>query len=72
VKIDAAFASLAQAPTAALFVGNDYFFNSRITQLVALEAQYAVPTELCICSAGGEMIGPPPGDCAPVVNGGLT
>ena len=43
-EIDAAFASLAQARTGALFVPNDIFFNDRITQLVALAARYAVPT----------------------------
>jgi putative ABC transport system substrate-binding protein len=44
VEIDAAFASMAQARTGALFVPNDIFFNDRITQLVALAARYAVPT----------------------------
>jgi putative tryptophan/tyrosine transport system substrate-binding protein len=43
-EIDAAFVSLVQARTGALFVGNDLFFNSRIEQLVALAARYAIPT----------------------------
>jgi ABC-type uncharacterized transport system substrate-binding protein len=43
-EIDAAFVSLAQARTGALLVGNDLFFNSRIEQLVALAARYAIPT----------------------------
>jgi hypothetical protein len=37
-EIDAAFASLVQAPTGALFVGNDFLFNSRIEQVTALTA----------------------------------
>jgi ABC-type uncharacterized transport system substrate-binding protein len=43
-EIDAAFVSLAQARTGALFVGNDVLFNSRIEKLVALAARYAIPT----------------------------
>jgi putative ABC transport system substrate-binding protein len=43
-EIDAAFARLAQARTAALLVSNDYFFNSRPSQLVALAARYKIPT----------------------------
>jgi putative ABC transport system substrate-binding protein len=43
-EIDAAFVSLVQAQTAALLIGNDAFFNSRIEQLVALAARYAIPT----------------------------
>jgi putative tryptophan/tyrosine transport system substrate-binding protein len=42
-EIDAAFVSLVQARTGALFVGNDAFFNSRIEQLVALAARHAIP-----------------------------
>jgi putative tryptophan/tyrosine transport system substrate-binding protein len=33
-----------QARSGALLVGVDYFLNSRITQVVALAARYAVPT----------------------------
>jgi putative tryptophan/tyrosine transport system substrate-binding protein len=43
-EIDAAFVSLIQERTGALLVGNDLFFNSRIEQLVALAARYAIPT----------------------------
>src|SRR6516162_7087666 len=43
-EIDAAFVSLVQARTGALFVGNDAFLNSRIEQLVALAARHAIPT----------------------------
>jgi putative ABC transport system substrate-binding protein len=43
-EIDAAFASLAQARTGALLVGNEAFFNSRIEQIVALAARHAIPT----------------------------
>jgi putative ABC transport system substrate-binding protein len=43
-EIDAAFARLAQARTAALLVSNDYFFNSHPSQLVALAARYKIPT----------------------------
>ena len=39
-EIDAAFVSLVQARTAALLIGNDAFFNSRIEQLVALAARH--------------------------------
>jgi putative ABC transport system substrate-binding protein len=42
-EIDAAFASLVQARTGALLVGNDAFFNSRIEQIVALAAHHAIP-----------------------------
>jgi putative tryptophan/tyrosine transport system substrate-binding protein len=42
-EIDAAFVSLVQARTGALFVGNDAFFNSRIEQLIALSARHAIP-----------------------------
>jgi putative ABC transport system substrate-binding protein len=43
-EIDSAFASLSQARTRALLVPDAIFFNDRITQLVALAAQHAVPT----------------------------
>jgi len=43
-EIDAAFVSLVQAQTAALLIGNDVFFNSRIEQLVALAARHTIPT----------------------------
>jgi putative tryptophan/tyrosine transport system substrate-binding protein len=43
-EIDAAFASLVQARTGALLVGTDLFFNSRIEQITALAARYAIPT----------------------------
>ena len=43
-KIDAAFASLVQARTGALLVGNDIFFNSRIERLIELAAHHAIPT----------------------------
>jgi len=42
-EIDAAFVSVVQERTGALLVGNDLFFNSRIEQLVALAARYAIP-----------------------------
>ena len=42
-EIDAAFESLIQARTGALLVGNDVFFNSRIEQITALAARYAIP-----------------------------
>ena len=43
-EIDAAFASLAQARTGALLVGNDGLFNNRIEQIAALAARHAIPT----------------------------
>jgi ABC-type uncharacterized transport system substrate-binding protein len=43
-EIDAAFASLVQARTGALLVGSDFLFNSRIEQVTALAARYAIPT----------------------------
>jgi putative tryptophan/tyrosine transport system substrate-binding protein len=43
-EIDAAFVSLVQARTGALLVGNDFFFSSRIEQVVALAARHAIPT----------------------------
>ena len=43
-EIDAAFTRLAQERTGALLVPTDVFFDSRITQFVALAARYAVPT----------------------------
>jgi putative tryptophan/tyrosine transport system substrate-binding protein len=43
-EIDAAFMSLVQARTSALLVANDVLFNSRIEQVVALAARYAIPT----------------------------
>jgi putative tryptophan/tyrosine transport system substrate-binding protein len=43
-ELDAAFASLVQAQTGALLVGNDAFFISRIEQLSALAARHSIPT----------------------------
>jgi putative tryptophan/tyrosine transport system substrate-binding protein len=43
-EIDAAFASLVQAQIGALLVGNDFLFNSRMEQVTALAARYAIPT----------------------------
>jgi len=43
-EIDAAFASLVQARTGALLVGNDIFFNNRIERLIELAARHAIPT----------------------------
>jgi putative tryptophan/tyrosine transport system substrate-binding protein len=43
-ELKTAFAKLTQARTRALVVSVDYFFNSQITQLVALATRYAVPT----------------------------
>src|SRR5262249_41258115 len=43
-EIDAAFVSLVQPRTGALFVGADFLFNSRIEQITALAARYAIPT----------------------------
>jgi putative ABC transport system substrate-binding protein len=43
-EIDTVFAKLIQTRTGALLVSVDYFLNSRVTQLVALAARYAVPT----------------------------
>ena len=43
-EIDAAFVSLAQAPTGALLVANDFFFNNRIERLIELAARHAIPT----------------------------
>src|SRR5262249_36721792 len=42
-EIDAAFMSLAQLRIRALVVGNEFFFNSRAEQLVALAARHAIP-----------------------------
>jgi putative tryptophan/tyrosine transport system substrate-binding protein len=42
-EIEAAFESLIQAQTKALFIPNDIFFNSRIEQIVALAARHALP-----------------------------
>jgi putative ABC transport system substrate-binding protein len=42
-EIDAAFGSLVQSGSGALFVGNDALFNSRIEQIVALAARHAIP-----------------------------
>src|SRR5262245_58159760 len=47
-EIDAAFASLAHARTGALIVPNDFFFNNRPDQLVALAVRYAVPTVFAV------------------------
>jgi ABC-type uncharacterized transport system substrate-binding protein len=43
-EIDDAFVSLVRARVGALLVSNDVFFNSRVDQLVAGAARYAVPT----------------------------
>jgi putative ABC transport system substrate-binding protein len=43
-EIDAAFANLVQAQTGALLVANDFLFNGRIEQIVALAARHAIPT----------------------------
>jgi putative ABC transport system substrate-binding protein len=43
-EIDAAFANLVQARTGALLVGNDLFFTTRMEQIAALAARYAIPT----------------------------
>jgi len=43
-EIDAAFASLVQARTAALLIGGDIFFNNRIERLSELAARHAIPT----------------------------
>src|SRR5262245_23368871 len=43
-ELNAAFVKITQAQAGALVVSVDYFLNSRVTQLVALAAQYAVPT----------------------------
>ena len=42
-EIDAAFESLIQARIGALLIGNDVFFNSRMEQITALAARYAIP-----------------------------
>jgi putative ABC transport system substrate-binding protein len=57
-EIDAAFARLGQVQTRALLVPNDFFFNNRPDQLVALAARYSVPTVYAIRKfplAGGLM-----------------
>jgi putative ABC transport system substrate-binding protein len=43
-EIDAAVASLVQARTGALLVGNDLFFSNRIERLSELAAHHAIPT----------------------------
>jgi putative tryptophan/tyrosine transport system substrate-binding protein len=43
-EIDAAFVSLVQARTEALFVGSDLFFNNRIERLIELAARHTIPT----------------------------
>jgi putative tryptophan/tyrosine transport system substrate-binding protein len=42
-EIEAAFESLMQAQTRALFIPNDIVFNSSIEQIVALAARHAIP-----------------------------
>ncbi len=43
-EIDAAFETIVRARVPALAIGADPFFDTRRTKLVALAAQYAVPT----------------------------
>jgi putative ABC transport system substrate-binding protein len=43
-EIDTAFATLSAGRVGALLVGNDVFFNSRISKLAELAARHAVPT----------------------------
>jgi putative tryptophan/tyrosine transport system substrate-binding protein len=57
-EIDAAFGSLVQSQIGALLVSNDFFFSSRIEQLVALAARHAIPALYSFrefASAGGLM-----------------
>jgi len=43
-EIDTAFASLVQARTGALLVGNDPLFSNRFEQIITLAARHAIPT----------------------------
>ena len=43
-EIETAFASLVQARTGALLVGNDPLFNSRFEQIITLAARHGIPT----------------------------
>jgi putative ABC transport system substrate-binding protein len=55
-EIDAAFASIAQQPSAAMMIATDPFFFVRRDQLATLAARYAVPTihfHRAFAAAGG-------------------
>jgi putative tryptophan/tyrosine transport system substrate-binding protein len=55
-EIDAAFASIAQQPSAAMMIATDPFFFVRWDQLATLAARYAVPTihfHRAFAAAGG-------------------
>src|SRR5262245_15159729 len=57
-EIDGAFVGLVQSRIGALFVGNDFLFNSRIEQLVGLAARHAIPAMYSLrefAPAGGPM-----------------
>lgn len=57
-EVDATFASLVQQGIAALMIANDPFFAGRRDQIIALAAQYAIPTIYFLrefAAAGGLM-----------------